>query len=111
MSQNDIRSLAETLGAVVLSNPSEEQRKKFQLYLEHAKRARVVESVIDFPLQRYNGRTLLHLVADNGLWEYLEELLKNGGTAVFLLSVVNCRERSSARVAVVDYYCEFSSPR
>ena len=87
MSQSEIRALAETLGVVILGNPSEEQRRNFQRYLDAAKKGRCVENVIDFPLQRYNGRTLLHLAADNGLWEYLEELLKNGGTLVFLLSL------------------------
>ena len=38
-----------------------------------------VEKLINHRIQRYNGRTSVHLAASNGLWESLEILLKNGG--------------------------------
>ena len=37
------------------------------------------EQVINYPLQRHNQRTAVHLAAGKGLWQCLEVLLKNGG--------------------------------
>lgn len=37
------------------------------------------KQVVNHPLQRYSGRTAVHIAAANGMWECLELLLKNGG--------------------------------
>lgn len=37
------------------------------------------EKLINYPIQRYNGRTAVHLAASNGLFDCLELLLKFGG--------------------------------
>ena len=37
------------------------------------------KQVINHPQQRHGGRTAVHIAANNGLWECLELLLKNGG--------------------------------
>ena len=37
------------------------------------------EKLINFPIQRYNGRTAVHLASSNGLYDCLELLLKSGG--------------------------------
>ena len=39
-----------------------------------------LDKLVNYPLQRYNGRTPVHLAASNGLWECLEILLENGGS-------------------------------
>lgn len=37
------------------------------------------DKVINYPIQRYNGRTVVHLAASNGLVDCLGLLLKSGG--------------------------------
>ncbi len=37
------------------------------------------EKLINFPIQRYNGRTAVHLASNNGMYDCLELLLKSGG--------------------------------
>ena len=37
------------------------------------------DKLINYPIQRYNGRTVVHLAASNGLVDCLGLLLKNGG--------------------------------
>ena len=46
-----------------------------------------VKKVIDYAIQRYNGRTPVHLAASNGLWECLDILLKNGGIVTTFVAV------------------------
>ena len=41
-----------------------------------------VEKLINYPIQRYNGRTAVHLAASNGLYDCLELLLKSGGGCI-----------------------------
>ena len=41
------------------------------------------EKLINYPIQRYNGRTAVHLAASNGLFDCLELLLKSGGKPVW----------------------------
>jgi ankyrin repeat protein len=38
-----------------------------------------VEKLINYPIQRFNGRTAVHLAASNGLYDCLELLLNSGG--------------------------------
>ena len=40
------------------------------------------EKLINYPIQRYNGRTAVHLAASNGLYDCLELLLKSGGESL-----------------------------
>lgn len=40
------------------------------------------EKLINYPIQRYNGRTAVHLAASNGLFDCLELLLKSGGMLI-----------------------------
>lgn len=76
----DIRRSAEALGTILSAEPSEEQKRRFE---EHIDRCRsspgFLQKVINHPIQRYNGRTLVHIAADKGLNEYLETLLNEGG--------------------------------
>ena len=37
------------------------------------------DKLINYPIQRYNGRTVVHLASSNGLVECLSLLLKSGG--------------------------------
>lgn len=37
------------------------------------------DKLINYPIQRHNGRTAVHLAASNGLFDCLELLLKYGG--------------------------------
>ena len=78
-SARDVRERAETLATFLGRNQGKEQRQNFFLYLEESEHRNCLERVINHPLQRYNGRTLVHLAAVHGLWDYLEQLLKNGG--------------------------------
>ena len=51
------------------------------------------DKIINFPMQRYNGRTAVHLAAGNGLFDCLELLLKCGGegcTIVVLMCGLQC---------------------
>ena len=75
----DVKRLAESLGALLSTDPSDEQKKNFDLYIQYALNNQYLEKVINYPIQRYNGRTLVHIAADKGLPEYLEILLANGG--------------------------------
>lgn len=78
-SAREMRELSETLAAVLGREQGREQRQNFFVLLDEAEQFGCLERVINHPLQRYNGRTLVHLAAVNGLWEYLEQLLKKGG--------------------------------
>ena len=75
----DVKRLAENLGALLSTDPSEEQKRNFDRYIHYASDKQCLEKVINYPIQRYNGRTLVHIAADKGLPEYLEVLLDNGG--------------------------------
>jgi serine/threonine protein kinase/ankyrin repeat protein/GTPase SAR1 family protein len=79
INQSYVRKLAEGLGTVLSAEPSESQKQVFDQYMEMALNQHCLEKVINFPIQRYSGRTLVHIAADKGLHECLEELLKNGG--------------------------------
>lgn len=46
------------------------------------------DKIINFPMQRYNGRTAVHLAASNGLFDCLELLLKCGGKGKALQCIV-----------------------
>ena len=37
------------------------------------------DKLINYPIQRYNGRTAVHLAANNGFYDCLDLLLKYGG--------------------------------
>ena len=43
------------------------------------------EKLINYPVQRYNGRTAVHLAASSGLLDCLGLLLKSGGKFVVLI--------------------------
>ena len=75
----DVKRLAECLGALLSTDPSDEQKKNFDLYIQYASNNQFLEKVINYPIQRYNGRTLVHIAADKGLPDYLEVLLAKGG--------------------------------
>lgn len=75
----DVRNIAEDLGGILSAGSSENQKQLFDEYMQHAQSLSCTEAVINFPIQRYNGRTLVHIAADKGLHEFLEELLKKGG--------------------------------
>ena len=75
-----LRQSSGRLGYLMTTNPHEGQTDHLKQALTGIEQAgQSLEKVINFPLQRYNGRTPVHLAASNGLWECLEILLKNGG--------------------------------
>lgn len=78
-SARNVRELSETLASVLGREQGKEQRRLFSAWLDEAEQLNCLVRVINHPLQRYNGRTLVHLAAVNGLWEYLEQLLSKGG--------------------------------
>jgi len=52
------------------------------------------EKLINYPIQRYNGRTAVHLAASNGLFDCLELLLKSGGKRIEAFQEARYRQRS-----------------
>ena len=68
------------LGYLLTSPPNEKQTEHLKQILTETEQAgQPLDKVINYPLQRYSGRTPVHLAASNGLSECLEILLKNGG--------------------------------
>ena len=79
MPRNTTAIVLERLG-LVLNSPSGgsvEQLKQLLAELEQTGLQK--EKVINCSIQRYNGRTAVHLAASNGLFDCLELLLKSGG--------------------------------
>ena len=75
-----LRQSSGRLGYLMTTNPHEGQTDHLKQTLTGIEQAgQPLEKVINYHLQRYNGRTPVHLAASNGLWECLEILLKNGG--------------------------------
>lgn len=66
----------ERLG-VLLNSGTFEQLK--QALAEFEQIGLQTDKLINYPIQRYNGRTTVHLAATNGLFDCLELLLKSGG--------------------------------
>lgn len=63
--------------AYVLNNGSIDQLKQCMAEFEQVGLQK--ERLINFPIQRHNGRTTVHLAASNGMYDCLELLLKMGG--------------------------------
>ena len=42
------------------------------------------ESVVNFPIERYDNRTVVHFAASQGLVDCLTLLLKSGGTILYM---------------------------
>ena len=73
-----IRQCAERLG--ILMNSGSQQTEHLKQYLADLERQGLpLDKLINYGIQRYNGRTPVHLAAANGLWEGLDLMLKNGG--------------------------------
>ena len=89
----DLRASSERLGYLMNSAPYVEQTDHLKHYLqEFEQTGQPVKKVIDYAIQRYNGRTPVHLAASNGLWECLDVLLNNGGIVLphFCFRVIHC---------------------
>ncbi len=76
-----VRQSAERLGILMNSasqfdDPTEILKQHLQ---EFERQGLPVDKLINYGLQRYNGRTPVHLAAANGLWECLELMLRSGG--------------------------------
>ena len=80
---NDPKKLAELIGALLSSDQDSEAtlRRTFDHYIQASKNIGALVEVINFPIQRYYGRSSVHIAAFNGLPEYLEFLLQHGGTS------------------------------
>lgn len=76
MPRNKITVALERLGYLLNSN-SIDQLKQALIEFEQAGLQK--DKLINYPIQRYNGRTAVHLAASNGLFDCLELLLKSGG--------------------------------
>ncbi len=77
----DSKTLAEAIGALLCREGKEaDLNTRFDSYMDIAKGSGSVTEVVNYPIQRYYGRTLVHVAAFNGLPQYLDQLLKNGGT-------------------------------
>ena len=73
----DLRQSSKRLGTLMNSTAYEGLTEDLKQFLQGT--GLPMEKVINHPIQRFNGRTPVHLAASNGLWECLEILLKNGG--------------------------------
>ena len=69
--------MEERLGYLLLNGGSVDQLKQALLELERSGSQK--EKVVNSPMQRYNGRTAVHLAASKGLLGCLELLLQSGG--------------------------------
>ena len=76
----DIRQSSEKLGILMNAQPYDGQTERLKQFLNEFERVGLPpDKVINYGIQRYNGRTPVHLAAANGLWECLDLMLKNGG--------------------------------
>ena len=66
------------LSSFLNHEPYDSQAEQLRLYLGRFSQASLSE-LINYPIQRYSGRTSVHLAVANGFWECLEILLNNGG--------------------------------
>lgn len=89
MPRNQTTAALERLG-YLLNSGSIDQLK--QALHEFDQKGLQKDKLINYPIQRYNGRTAVHLAVSNGLFDCLELLLKAGGklNATVLISVVEC---------------------
>lgn len=76
MPRNNTTLALERLG-FLLNSGTIDQLKQALAEFEHIDLP--VEKLVNYPIQRYNGRTAVHLAASNGLYDCLELLLKSGG--------------------------------
>ena len=81
MPRNTTAIVLERLG-FVLNSPSGNIEQLKQLLAELEQTGLQKEKMINCSIQRYNGRTAVHLAASNGLFDCLELLLKSGGECV-----------------------------
>ena len=76
----NIGKLAETMGTLLSGDLREEQKRSLNLLLDHASQSpEVLTKVLNYPISRFYGRTVVHIAAANGLPEYLEKFLMKGG--------------------------------
>ena len=76
MPRNNTSLALERLGFLLNSGTIEQLK---QALAEFQQIGLQTEKLINYPIQRYNGRTTVHLAASNGLFDCLELLLKSGG--------------------------------
>lgn len=75
--------LAETMGTLLSGDLREDQKRSLNLLLDHISQSpETLSKIINFPISRFYGRTVVHLAAVNGLPEYLEKFLMKGGKAL-----------------------------
>ena len=76
--RNDVGSTAEVLAGFLSGGEQSDQafRKRLQIIKHNGH----LVDVINHPIRRYFGRTLVHIAAVNGLPVHLDILLQNGGT-------------------------------
>ena len=74
----DIRYRSERLANLLNSPPFPGQADEVKRYLSEFGSVGS-GGLINYQIQRYNGRTAVHIAASNGLFECLEELLRLGG--------------------------------
>ena len=83
MPKNATTAALDRLG-YLLNNVSGSAEQLKQALLGFEQEGLHKEKLINHPIQRYNGRTSVHLAASNGLFDCLELLLKSGGELVVL---------------------------
>lgn len=78
-----LRHSSEKLANILNSQPYPGQAEDLKRFLtEGQENGFPLTVVINYNIPRYNGRTLVHIAANNGLFGCLEELLRLGGKAI-----------------------------
>ena len=75
-----INSASERLAKLLNASPYAGQTEDLKRFLDnYSSFHQSVERLVNYPNPPYHGRTAVHLAANNGLFDCLEELLKRGG--------------------------------
>lgn len=85
------RHSTERLANILNSSPYPGQAEQLkECLLDCESKGFPVVQLINYNIPRYNGRTLIHIAANNGLFECLKELLKLGGKLYRYLQFIFC---------------------
>lgn len=78
----DLRHSSERLANILNLSPFPGQTEELKRFLsECSSKGFSMPGLINYQIPRYHGRTVVHIAANNGLFECLEELLRLGGEA------------------------------
>ena len=93
-----LRHSSEKLANILNSPPYPGQAEELKKFLSECKsNGFSLNGLINYNIPRYNGRTLVHIAANNGLFGCLEELLKLGGELP-VLTIISLHKRLPMRI-------------